>query len=231
MKHLNILIACEESQVECRVFREAGHNAYSCDIQKYGRGGNPEWHIMADVTRFLEGETQFYTMDGKHHHLSKWHLIIAHPPCTYLCKVGIQHLYKNPDFHLRRGDDYIEVNFKRLMKMKQARKFFFKCLTANAPYVAVENPIPMRLAELPKPSCYIQPFWFGDRWSKKTLYWLKNLPPLMAEKINPDYKQLMHCSRGKYRSRSSPFVAEAMVRQWLPIITQELNINIKTKSV
>lgn len=226
MKHLNVLIACEESQVECRAFRDAGHNAFSCDIQKSGRGANPEWHIKADVTRLLEGKTQFYTMDGKHHHLSRWHLIIAHPPCTYLCKVGSQHLYKNPDFHIRRGDDLIEVNFDRLMKMKQAREFFMKCLSADAPFVAVENPLPMALANLPKPSCYIHPFWFGDRWSKKTLFWLKNLPPLMAEKINPNHKQLVHCSRGKYRSRSSPFVAEAMVKQWTPFITQDLNINV-----
>lgn len=33
MKHLNVLIACEESQAECRAFRALGHHAYSCDIQ------------------------------------------------------------------------------------------------------------------------------------------------------------------------------------------------------
>lgn len=29
-----VLVACEESQVVCKAFREKGHIAYSCDIQK-----------------------------------------------------------------------------------------------------------------------------------------------------------------------------------------------------
>ena len=31
-KVLNVLIACEESQAECKAFRELGHKAFSCDI-------------------------------------------------------------------------------------------------------------------------------------------------------------------------------------------------------
>lgn len=30
---INILIACEESQAECKAFRRLGFNAYSCDIR------------------------------------------------------------------------------------------------------------------------------------------------------------------------------------------------------
>lgn len=75
MKHLNVLIACEESQAECEAFRALGHNAFSCDIQPCRRGGHPEWHIQADVSRHLHGISQFYTMDGRHHNLSRWHLI------------------------------------------------------------------------------------------------------------------------------------------------------------
>lgn len=33
-RHINVLIACEESQAECQAFRALGFNAYSCDIQK-----------------------------------------------------------------------------------------------------------------------------------------------------------------------------------------------------
>lgn len=33
---MNVLIACEESQEICKAYRNHGHNAYSCDIQKCG---------------------------------------------------------------------------------------------------------------------------------------------------------------------------------------------------
>ena len=186
MKHLNVLIACEESQAECDAFRKLGHNAFSCDLQKCRRGGHPEWHIKGNVTPFLQGVTQFRTMDGRHHHLSRWHLIIAHPPCTYLCKMSSVQLMKGG-----------KIDPARLEKMMLAREFFFRCLNADAPFVAVENPLPMARANLPQPSCFIQPFWFGEPYSKKTLYWTKNLPPLMADAQNPTYKQFVHASRGK----------------------------------
>lgn len=215
MRHLNVLIACEESQAECNAFRKLGHNAFSCDLQKCRRGGNPEWHIHGDVTQFLTGTTQFRTQDGRHHHLSRWHLIIAHPPCTYLCKISSVQLMKGG-----------EIDPDRLQKMIQAREFFFRCLNAQAPYVAVENPLPMARANLPHPSCFIQPFWFGEPYSKKTLYWTKNLPPLMADIQNPTYKQFVHASRGKYRSRTFPKVADAIARQWGNWCAAELGINM-----
>lgn len=215
MRHLNVLIACEESQAECDAFRKLGHNAFSCDLQKCRRGGHPEWHIRGDVTPFLQGVTQFRTMDGRHHHLSRWHLIIAHPPCTYLCKVSSVQLMKGG-----------VIDQDRLEKMMQAREFFFRCLQANAPFVAVENPLPMARANLPKPSCFIQPFWFGEPYSKKTLYWTKNLPPLMADAQAVDIKQYCHASRGKYRSRTFPKVADAIARQWGDWCTVQLGINV-----
>lgn len=215
MKHLNVLIACEESQAECMAFRKYGHNAFSCDIQKCRRGGHPEYHIKGDVTRLLQGGTQFYTMDGRHHHISRWHLIIAHPPCTYLCKVSSVHMVKGG-----------QLNQERYDQLMQAREFFFRCLNADAPYVAVENPLPMARANLPKPTCFIQPFWFGEPYSKKTLYWTKNLPPLMAECEIENPKQYCHASRGKYRSRTFPKVADAIARQWGKWCTVELGINV-----
>lgn len=216
MKHLNVLIACEESQAECRAFRALGHNAFSCDIQPCRKGGHKEWHIKGDVTPLLQGRTQFYTMDGHHHHLSRWHLIIAHPPCTYLCKVS--------SVWMRREG---RIDPDRYALMEKAREFFFMCLGAKADYVAVENPLPMAIAKLPPPSCYLDPSWFGVKYTKKTLFWLKNLPPIMPEVVNPDAKCYVHSSRGKYRSRTFPQVADAMARQWSEICVRELNINLK----
>jgi len=41
---MRVLVACEESQVVCKAFRERGHEAYSNDIQDCS-GGHPEWHL------------------------------------------------------------------------------------------------------------------------------------------------------------------------------------------
>lgn len=40
---MKVLVACEESQVVCKVLRAKGHEAYSCDIITCS-GGHPEWH-------------------------------------------------------------------------------------------------------------------------------------------------------------------------------------------
>lgn len=213
-RKLNVLIACEESQAECSAFRALGHNAYSCDIQPCKPSGNPYWHIQGDVTPLLRGDTTFNTQAGFLRVVPRWDLIIAHPPCTYLCKCGASWMYKDANFGIQFDDEYIRVNYSRYEAMLKAREFFFKCLNADAPFVAVENPLPMRLAQLPKPSTFIQPFWFGVKYSKKTLFWLKNLPPIMPEIIHPNPKCFVRASRGKYRSRTFPQVAEAIARQW-----------------
>lgn len=202
-KDINVLIACEESQVECNAFREAGFNAFSCDIQKPRRGAQLSVQIMADVTEFLHGTTSFVTLDGVEHNVFRWDLIIAHPPCTYLCKVGS--IWMCPG-------GILDEN--RYRKMLEARAFFFECLNAKAKFVAVENPLPMARAKLPPPDCFVQPFWYGHPYSKKTLYWLKNLPPLMPGVSSAHFKEFVHSSRGKYRSRSFPGIAKAMADQW-----------------
>ena len=70
---MKVLVACEESQAVCKAFRERGHDAYSCDIQKCS-GGHPEWHIQGDAIK------EAYT--------GKYDLMIGHPPCTYISYAG-----------------------------------------------------------------------------------------------------------------------------------------------
>lgn len=212
---LHVLIACEESQAECTAFRELGHIAYSCDVQPCRPGGRPDWHICGDVTPLLNGTKEFRTQDGQFHHVDHWDLIIAHPPCTYLCKVSSVQMIQHG-----------VLNHQRYKLMLEARAFFFECLHTNAAhYVAVENPIPMARAKLPKPSCYACPSWFGVKYTKKTLYWLRNLPPLIAECDYPNPKEYVRASRGKYRSRTFPQLANAIARQWSTYIIKELNAN------
>lgn len=215
---LNVLIACEESQAECLAFRNLGHNAFSCDIQKCRL--NPDWHILGDVTPFLQGQTTFTTQSGVQLSVSSWDLIICHPPCTYLCKVSsvrlISHKADEPQ-----GDDWYYsnnldawLNARRYKELLKARSFFYQCLNAKAPYVAVENPLPMAMAKLPKPSCYVCPSWFGVKYTKKTLYWLKNLPPIVATLDYPNPKCFVLSSKGKYRSRTFQQLANAIAEQW-----------------
>ena len=224
---LYVLIACEESQAECIAFRQLGHVAYSCDLQPCRRGGVPSWHIVGDVRPFLHGVTQFVTQNGNLSQVPRWDLIIAHPPCTYLCKVGAQWLYKNPDGYRCVHGAPTPVNLARWEKMMAGREFFLECLGAQADYVAVENPLPMRCAQLPPATAYACPSWFGGRYSKKTLYWLKNLPPLMAGVVEPLPRCWVHCSRGKYRSRTFPGLAQAIARQWSAYILDDMRLKGK----
>ena len=191
MTQLTILIACEESQAECMAFRELGHEAYSCDIQPCRQGGHPEWHIHGDVLPILDGLVDFLTQDNTPHHIEHWDIIIAHPPCTYLCRVQMPLLKPKG-----------QIDPVRFCQMKMARDFFFP--------------------QLPQPSCYIQPSWFGVKYTKKTLYWLKNLPPIMPTKENSSPKQFVRSSRGKYRSRTFPEVARALAEQWSKYVIEDL---------
>ena len=210
-RDINVLIACEESQAECAAFRELGFTAYSCDIQPVRPTGNPYWHIQGDVRPLLHGDTAFVTQAGYLRCVPRWHLIIAHPPCTYLCRVSSVWMVRNG-----------EIDPERYANMLKAREFFYECLDADAPFVAVENPIPMRRAELPRPSCCADPSWFGVKYTKKTLYWTKNLPPLMAGLTHPNPKEFVRSSRGKYRSRTFPELAKAIADQWGNYVLQHV---------
>lgn len=221
MEKLNILIACEESQAECLAFRELGHRAFSCDIRPCIKGGHAEWHILGDVTPLLRGKTSFVTQDKKRHHVTKWHLIVAHPPCTYLCKVSSAQMYANADTWIDTVVGLRFLNNERYQRMLQAREFFLECLNARAKYVAIENPLPMRMANLPKPNTWACPSWFGFKYTKKTLYWLRNLPPLFAQLDNPTKKSLVYYSSGKYRSRTAIPMARALALQWSTYILND----------
>lgn len=211
MKRLNVLIVCEESQAVCREFRKLGHRAFSCDLQKCS-GGAPEWHIIEDCTRLLNGCCIFKTSDGKKHRQAKqWDLIIAHPPCTYLSKAGAVFMYPKG-----------ELNQERYRQAMEAREFFMRIFNAECQYIAIENPQPMKICQLPKPTTYVQPFEFGHPFSKKTLLWLKNLPPLFPTVMCSDWKSWVRMKRlPKSRSKTFQGIAQAMAEQWGEYITNK----------
>ena len=207
---MKILVACEESQRVCIAFRNKGHEAYSCDIVMCS-GGCPQWHIWADVEPLLNGGT-FRTCDSQSHTVDKWDMIIAFPPCTYLSKAGSCNLYKNG-----------EIDKERFAAGQQAAEFFRKIYNADCPRICIENPVPMAIFGLPKPTQEVQPYYFGVPVSKLTYLWLKGLPFVCPTNvIKPQYTfnnyPLFKNSFGKYRqrNRSKTFVefAEAMALSW-----------------
>ena len=202
---MRILVACEESQAVTIELRRLGHEAYSCDIQDCS-GGHPEWHIKGDALELLK---------------MKWDMIIAHPPCTYLTAASAVRL-------MPKGI----IDADRLAKGMQAAEFFMAFYNADCPRIAIENPTPIKLFDLPNYTQKIEPFYFGDPWRKRTCLWLKGLPPLIpTDVVEPQglwvgstsgRRDASVYSRYKLRSKRSqkeraktfPGIARAMAEQW-----------------
>lgn len=135
-----------------------------------------------------------------------WDLVIAHPPCTRLCNSGVRWLHE-----------------RSLWKeMREAADFFRLCLNANAPRVAVENPVMHKYAVFNvgrKQDFCIQPWQFGHPEIKRTCFWVKGLPPLLPTEIVAGRKPVCHYEspgpdRWKNRSRTLSGIAAAMADQW-----------------
>lgn len=210
---MKVLIACEESQRICIEFRKRGHEAYSCDIQECS-GGHPEWHICGDALALINGDCFFETEDGVKHLIEgKWDLLIAHPPCTYLTVAGATSLF-NKDHSIKSQERY--------EKGLEAKEFFLRFYNADCPHICVENPLPMKIWELPPYTQIIHPHYFGSEFQKRTCLWLKNLPPLRRTHWieNPiptskaDWYQRSGKDRQKNRSKTFPEVAFAIAEQW-----------------
>ena len=211
---MKILVACEESQAVTKELRRLGHEAYSCDIEPCS-GGHEEWHIQGDVIPLVNGNCEFKTVDGTKHSIKeKWDMLICHPPCTYLSNAGARHLWKNH-----------ELNQERYKKGLEAKDFFMKLYNADCNMIAVENPIPSKIYELPKYSQIIQPYEYGHPFSKKTCLWLKGLPKLkptkiiskeeiQSTKIAGNWFNKGGKERQKNRSKTFTGIAKAMAKQW-----------------
>lgn len=221
---MNILVACEESQRVTTEFRRLGHNAFSCDIIDQS-GGHPEWHIKTDVIPLLNGDCVFETTDGAEHEIvGCWDMIIAFPPCTYLTNAGARHLWKRH-----------KLNEKRYEKGLAAKEFFMQIYNANCERIAIENPTPSRIYELPEKTQVIQPYQFGHPFTKRTQLWLRGLPKLeptnivepertfcpsgsYSKKHNEKHRGIFTKDRARQRSKTFPGIAKAMAEQWHRLI-------------
>lgn len=196
---MNVLIACEESGTVRDAFIKRGHNAISCDILPTSSMGP---HIVGDVIPLLR---------------YKWDLIIAHPPCTYLCNSGVCHL----------TDGKGAFNTQRLKKMEEAVKFFKEIQSARCEKICIENPIPHKYGIGKTYDQIIQPWMFGHKERKATCLWLKGLKKLKETHnvkqemlaLPKSKQQRLHYvspspDRAKIRSKTFQGIANAMAEQW-----------------
>lgn len=229
---MNVLVACEESQAVCKAFRDLGHDAYSCDVLECS-GGHPEWHIQGDALLLINGNCSFFTSDGEWHQIDgKWDILIAHPPCTFLSNAGARHLWKGH-----------QLNKERYENGLVAKSFFMAILNADCAHIAVENPIPSKVFELPKYTQIIQPYEHGHPYSKRTCLWLKGLPQLKptglvkpvatwcpsgsySHKHGEKHRGMFTTDRARQRSKTFSGIARAMASQWgaVPCPNVELEV-------
>ena len=207
MPRMRVLIACEFSGVVRRAFRALGHDAWSCDLLPAEDGS--EFHIVGDALAAIAHGCPTPTTYGK-----PWDLLIAHPPCTYLCNSGVRWLYVNGRGKQRCAE--------RWYLMVEACRFFAAMLESGIPRICVENPIMHRFARHRighRHSQIIQPWMFGHPETKATCLWLRGLPLLKPTNIvSGRTPRVHHASPGpdrwKERSRTMSGIAAAMAEQW-----------------
>lgn len=222
MKTLRVLLLCEESQTVCKEFRKLGHVAYSCDLLPCS-GGHPEWHLQMDA------------FEAYYDH-GPWDLVISFQPCTDLTVSGAKHFEKKREngsqeksirffFEIWKISDCSENPVGIMNGGKYIRQWFPKLylemLDAGFPF---------------EPSQIINPYQFGDPFTKTTCLWLKKkLPLLVPTKIVDKGKR--HVTKGgnslpswynlppgpdraKIRSKTFPGPAKAMAQQWSKYLTK-----------
>ena len=201
---MKVLIACEYSGTVRDAFISMGHEAMSCDLLPTDVPGP---HYQGDVFDIIN---------------QGWDMMIAHPPCTYLCVSGL-HWNKRVE-----GRD---------AKTDEALEFVKKLLDAPIQRIALENPVGCISKRIRKPEQIIQPYEYGDDAAKKTCLWLKNLPKLRptdrvrGRKVKTPSGKIVErwsnqCDnygqdktppspdRWKIRSKTWQGIADAMASQW-----------------
>ncbi len=142
-----------------------------------------------------------------------WDLMIAHPPCTYLCSSGLHWNKRRPE---------------RVLLTEEALDFVKLLMNAPIHKIALENPIGCISTRIRTPEQIIQPWQFGHPESKSTCLWLKNLPPLKHTNVlpkpncgywenqTPSGQNKLSPSKNRWAVRSKTYsgIALAMADQW-----------------
>lgn len=253
-RKLNILIACEESQACCRAFRKLGHNAYSCDLfdcsgTGFGDGiaePHPEWHFNHDITTVLD-KSDLTLQNGEQAVIDgDWDIMIGHPPCTFLAVSGAKWMYDPKDKDKPIEERRPHPSFPNRKKdQEDGANFFLFLASADVKRIAIENPVGIMSGRWRKPDQSVQPYMFGDPYSKNTCLWIKNLRPLHPSKETKDHGERIFFGSGKsqpkwysdgltktkskeerqkWRSKTFPNIARVIAEQWTIQIAAEENL-------
>lgn len=196
---MRVLVACEFSGTVRRAFESRGHDAWSCDLLPAEDGSN----------RHITGDARDHLNDG-------WDLLmVAHPPCTRLCNSGVRWLTTPPPG---------KTTEQMRGELEEGAALFSAFWNAPIDRVCIENPVMHRhakaLIENYEPSAQsVQPWQFGHGETKRTCFWLRNLPPLIPTDVVEGREARVHRmppgpDRWKERSRFFKGIAEAMAEQW-----------------
>jgi site-specific DNA-cytosine methylase len=141
----------------------------------------------------------------------QWDLMIGHPPCTHLAVSGAR-WFKDKQQEQQEALDFVQL-----------------LMDAKIEKIAIENPISVISSRIRKPDQIIQPWMFGDPFTKTTCLWLKSLPKLVPTNIVDKGERHITKSgkslplwynlppsedRWKLRSRTFQGIANAMAEQW-----------------
>ena len=197
---MKILVACEYSGKVRDALIKKNHEVLSCDYLPSLRKGP---HYQGDVFDVID---------------NGWDMMIAFPPCTYLCSSGLHWNKRRPE---------------RARQTVEALDFVRKLMDVDIPKIAIENPVGCISTQIRKPDQIVHPYQFGDDASKATCLWLKNLPKLQldpAKYVRPrlvngrarwgnqtdsgQNKLTPSPDRWKVRSETYTGIAQAMADQW-----------------
>lgn len=145
-----------------------------------------------------------------------WDLMIAHPPCIYLCSSGLHWNKRRPE---------------REKLTEEALDFVRLFFDSSIEKVCIENPIGRIGTAIRKADQVIQPYQYGHDASKRTALWLKNLPLLqptalvLPRMVNGKLRWANQTDSGQNRlppsdhrsmdrSRTYEGIAKAMADQW-----------------
>lgn len=150
-----------------------------------------------------------------------WDLVVSFPPCTDLSNIGAA------SWPQKQADG------------RQQAAFEFVRMIWDAPVerVSIENPTGWLNSHWRKPTQIINPWQFGDPYTKRTCLWLRGLPaltPLVTVKpegvtawvtgqtmASPDGRQYVPgdltrrtTNKAFLRAKTFPGIADAMAREW-----------------
>jgi len=146
----------------------------------------------------------------------RWDMVLAFPPCTHLAVSGAKH------FEAKRADG----------RQQEGIDFFMLFTRLDCPRVVIENPVGIMSTHYRKPHQIIQPWQFGDPFTKTTCLWLKGLQKLVPTNVVEkgerhvtksgkslpkwynDALSLPLAQRAIVRNKTFQGIANAMAQQW-----------------